>query len=280
MRHGNFKRKKDEKMNVLNIDIETYSSVDIGKAGLYKYAQSKDFKILLFAYSVNGSSVEVVDMAQGEAVPENIVNMLNDGQTELRAYNAAFEWYCLNQAGFTTNINQWKCTMIHAYYAGLPGGLEKVGKALKFKEDKKKSLSGKNLIKYFSIPCKPTKINGGRTVNLPRHEPEKWNLYKEYNRQDVVAEMAILDKLQSVDLPEFEWDLWRLDVLMNARGINIDMDLVDGALHVSDVWNRILVKEAADITGLDNPNSTAQLLSWLQKSGLKLENLQKDMVKD
>ena len=267
-------------MNVLNIDIETYSSVDIGKAGLYKYAQSKDFKILLFAYSVNGSSVEVVDMAQGEAVPENIVNMLNDGQTELRAYNAAFEWYCLNQAGFTTNINQWKCTMIHAYYAGLPGGLEKVGKALKFKEDKKKSLSGKNLIKYFSIPCKPNKINGGRTVNLPRHEPEKWNLYKEYNRQDVVAEMAILDKLQSVDLPEFEWDLWRLDVLMNARGINIDMDLVDGALHVSDVWNRILVKEAADITGLDNPNSTAQLLSWLQKSGLKLENLQKDTVKD
>ena len=267
-------------MHVLNIDIETYSSEDISKTGLYKYAQSTDFEILLFAYSINGSDVEIIDFTQGETLPLEIIKMLNDGETELRAYNAAFEWYCLNQAGYTTNLDQWKCTMIHAYYAGFPGGLEKVGKAMSFKDDKKKSTTGKALIKFFRMPCAPTKRNSGRTRNLPHHEPEKWQLYKEYNKQDVVAEMAILEKLQSVKLPKFEWDLWHNDVRMNAAGIKLDNELVESALYVSDTWNNQLIDEARNITGLENPNSTAQLQNWLKDNGLETENLQKETVKN
>ena len=267
-------------MSVLNIDIETYSSEDISKTGLYKYAQSTDFEILLFAYSINGSDVEIIDFTQGETLPLEIIKMLNDGETELRAYNAAFEWYCLNQAGYETNLDQWKCTMIHAYYAGFPGGLEKVGKAMGFKDDKKKSTTGKALIKFFSMPCAPTKRNGGRTRNLPHHEPEKWQLYKEYNKQDVVAEMAILEKLQSVKLPKFEWDLWHTDVRMNAMGVKLDNELVESALYISDTWNNQLIDEAKNITGLENPNSTAQLQNWLKDSGLETENLQKETVKN
>ena len=266
-------------MDVLNIDIETFSSVDIAKAGLYKYAQSHDFEILLFAYSLNGSDVKVVDLAQGEKIPYEIAEKLNDGKTLLRAYNAAFEWYCLNQAGYSTSLNQWECTMIHAYYAGYPGGLEKVGKALGFKDDKKKSTTGKALIKYFSVPCKPSKRNGERTRNMPHHEPEKWQLYIEYNRQDVVAEMAIADKLRSVTVPKFEWDLWRTDIRMNTNGIKIDSELVDSALYVSDTWNEHLMETARQITKLDNPNSTAQMSKWLKENGVEVENLQKATVK-
>nr|DAN79330.1 MAG TPA: DNA polymerase I [Caudoviricetes sp.] len=267
-------------MNVLNIDIETYSSEDISKTGLYKYAQSTDFEILLFAYSLNGSPVEVIDLAQGEAVPEEVVEMLNDGETELRAYNAAFEWYCLNQAGYRTNLEQWRCTMIHAYYAGYPGGLDKVGKAMGFENDKKKSATGKALIRLFSVPCKPTKRNGGRTRNMPHHEPEKWELYKEYNRQDVVAEMSIKEKLEGIKLPKFEWKLWYTDVRMNAEGIKVDSELVESALFVSDTWNEYLLNEAKRLTGLENPNSTVQLLKWLTEKGVNAENLQKETVKN
>lgn len=267
-------------MNVLNIDIETYSSEDISKTGLYKYAQSTDFEILLFAYSLNGSPVEVIDLAQGEAVPEEVVEMLNDGETELRAYNAAFEWYCLNQAGYRTNLEQWRCTMIHAYYAGYPGGLDKVGKAMGFENDKKKSATGKALIRLFSVPCKPTKRNGGRTRNMPHHEPEKWELYKEYNRQDVVAEMSIKEKLEGIKLPKFEWKLWHTDVRMNAEGIKVDSELVESALFVSDTWNEYLLNEAKKLTGLENPNSTVQLLKWLKDKGVNAENLQKETVKN
>ncbi|MDO4728456.1 MAG: DNA polymerase [Bacteroidota bacterium] len=267
-------------MNVLNVDIETYSDIDITKTGLYKYAQSTDFKILLFAFSLNGSPVQVVDLAQGELIPEEILEKLRDGQTELRAYNAAFEWYCLNRAGYTTNLNQWKCTMVLGYYAGYPGGLGKIGKALKFKEDKKKDTSGKALIRYFSVPCKPTKSNGGRTRNLPHHNIDKWNLYKEYNRQDVVAEMSILEKLECVKVPESEWDLWRTDILINERGVRIDNELVESALFINDTWNRYLLKEATELTGLENPNSTAQMLGWLKGQGLEIENLQKGTVAD
>lgn len=267
-------------MNVLNIDIETYSSEDISKTGLYKYAQSTDFEILLFAYSLNGSPVEVVDLAQGGTVPEEIVEMLNDGETELRAYNAAFEWYCLNQAGYKTNLEQWRCTMIHAYYAGYPGGLDKVGKAMGFENDKKKSATGKALIRLFSVPCKPTKRNGGRTRNMSHHEPEKWELYKEYNRQDVVAEMSIKEKLEGIKLPKFEWKLWHTDVRMNAEGIKVDSELVESALFVSDTWNEYLLNEAKGLTGLENPNSTVQLLKWLKDKGVNAENLQKETVKN
>lgn len=267
-------------MNVLNIDIETYSSIEITKAGLYKYAQSSDFEILLFAYSLNGLPVEVVDLAQGESIPENIVEMLNDNETELRAYNASFEWYCLNQAGYTTNLNQWKCTQILGYYAGYPGGLGAIGKALKFEDDKKKDTTGKALIRYFSIPCKPTKRNGGRTRNLPHHDIEKWELYKKYNEQDVVAEMSIIDKLKSVKVPEAEWEMWRIDVLMNAGGVELDTELIEGALFVADTWNGYLMNEAREITNLENPNSTTQLLKWLKEKGVNTENLQKETVKN
>jgi DNA polymerase len=267
-------------MNVLNIDIETYSSEDISKTGLYKYAQSTDFEILLFAYSLNGSPVEVIDLAQGEVVPEEVVGMLNDGETELRAYNAAFEWYCLNQAGYRTNLEQWRCTMIHAYYAGYPGGLGKVGKAMGFENDKKKSATGKALIRLFSVPCRPTKRNGGRTRNMPHHEPEKWELYKEYNRQDVVAEMSIKEKLEGIKLPKFEWKLWHTDVRMNAEGIKVDSELVESALFISDTWNEYLLNEAKGLTGLENPNSTVQLLKWLKDKGINVENLQKETVKN
>ena len=265
-------------MDVLNIDIETYSSIDIGKSGLYKYAQSNDFEILLFAYSLNGSEVKVIDLAQGETVPDEIIKRLSDNETELRAYNANFEWYCLNRAGFKTNLEQWKCTMIHAYYAGFPGGLGKVGKALEFEEDKKKDMSGKALIRYFSVPCKATRANGGRTRNLPHHDLDKWNLFVEYNRQDVVAEMAIMNKLKSVKVPEGEWEQWRMDIRMNERGIAIDTDLVDSSLWISEYWNEKLMDEARDITGLDNPNSTSQLLEWLKSQDVKVENLQKTTV--
>mgnify|MGYP000863508187 FL=1 len=265
-------------MDVLNIDIETYSSIDIGKSGLYKYAQSNDFEILLFAYSLNGSEVKVIDLAQGETVPDEIIKRLSDNETELRAYNANFEWYCLNRAGFKTNLEQWKCTMIHAYYAGFPGGLGKVGKALGFEEDKKKDMSGKTLIRYFSVPCKATRANGGRTRNLPHHDLDKWNLFAEYNRQDVVAEMAIMNKLKSVKVPKGEWEQWRMDIRMNERGIAIDSDLVDSSLWISEYWNEKLMNEARDITGLDNPNSTSQLLEWLKSQEVKVENLQKATV--
>ena len=265
-------------MDVLNIDIETYSSIDIGKSGLYKYAQSNDFEILLFAYSLNSSEVKVIDLAQGETVPDEIIKRLSDNKTELRAYNANFEWYCLNRAGFKTNLEQWKCTMIHAYYAGFPGGLGKVGKALGFEEDKKKDMSGKALIRYFSVPCKATRANGGRTRNLPHHDLDKWNLFVEYNRQDVVAEMAIMNKLKSVKVPENEWEQWQMDIRMNERGIAIDTDLVDSSLWISEYWNEKLMDEARDITGLDNPNSTSQLLEWLKSQEVKVENLQKATV--
>jgi DNA polymerase len=265
-------------MDVLNIDIETYSSIDIGKSGLYKYAQSNDFEILLFAYSLNGSEVKVIDLAQGETVPDEIIKRLSDNETELRAYNANFEWYCLNRAGFKTNLEQWKCTMIHAYYAGFPGGLGKVGKALGFEEDKKKDMSGKALIRYFSVPCKATRANGGRTRNLPHHDLDKWNLFVEYNRQDVVAEMAIMNKLKSVKVPEGEWEQWRMDIRMNERGIAIDTNLVNSSLWISEYWNEKLMDEARDITGLDNPNSTSQLLEWLKSQDVKVENLQKVTV--
>ena len=265
-------------MDVLNIDIETYSSIDIGKSGLYKYAQSNDFEILLFAYSLNGSEVKVINLAQGETVPDEIIKRLSDNETELRAYNANFEWYCLNRAGFKTNLEQWKCTMIHAYYAGFPGGLGKVGKALGFEEDKKKDMLGKALIRYFSVPCKATRANGGRTRNLPHHDLDKWNLFVEYNRQDVVAEMAIMNKLKSVKVPEGEWEQWRMDIRMNERGIAIDTDLVDSSLWISEYWNEKLMNEARDITGLDNPNSTSQLLEWLKSQDVKVENLQKTTV--
>lgn len=249
----------------LSIDIETKSSVDIGKAGLYRYAQSEDFEVLLFAYQLDAGGVEIVDLAQGEQIPENIQLMLKDATIVKHAYNAAFEWYCLNRAGYETPLEQWRCTMIHGLYCGYTSGLDATGKAIGLPQDKQKLTTGKALIRYFCVPCKPTKSNGNRTWNLPRHAPEKWELFKEYCKQDVVTERAILKRLNYFPVPEEEQELWQQDIRMNAFGVRVDSKLIEGALTIDGVSSAELTEEAINITGLQNPNSTAQLKVWVEK---------------
>lgn len=247
----------------LSIDIETRSSVPIGKAGLYKYAQSKDFRVLLFAYSLDGEPVDVIDLAQGEHIPQHIVDALADPVVVKHAYNAAFEWYCLNQAGYKTPLNQWQCTMAHGMYCGYPAGLEAAGKTLGLPQDKQKLSTGKALIRYFCVPARPTRSNGGRRWNEPQHDPDKWRLFVDYCAQDVVTEMAIEDRLVAFPVPETEWLQWRLTTAMNAHGVRVDEGLVRGALDIDARSRDRLVQEAMQITGVDNPNSTSQLLEWL-----------------
>ena len=179
----------------LSVDIETRSSIDISKAGLYRYAQSEDFEILLFAYAWDDEGVGIIDLASGEKIPLYLVRALQDASVVKHAYNAAFEWWCLNQAGYRTDINQWRCTMVHGLYCGYTAGLEATGKAIGLSQDKQKLTVGRSLIRYFCTPCRPTKSNGGRKWNLPKHAPEKWSLFKEYCRQDVVTERAINRRL-------------------------------------------------------------------------------------
>ena len=249
----------------LSIDIETKSSVDIGKAGLYRYAQSEDFEVLLFAYQMDDGEVELVDLAQGEQIPENVQLMLKDVAVVKHAYNAAFEWYCLNRAGYETPLEQWRCTMIHGLYCGYTAGLDATGKAIGLPQDKQKLTTGKALIRYFCVPCKPTKSNGNRTWNLPRHAPEKWELFKGYCKQDVVTEHAILKRLNYFPVPEEEQELWQQDMRMNAFGVRVDSKLIEGALTIDGVSSAELTEEAINITGLQNPNSTAQLKVWVEK---------------
>ena len=249
----------------LSIDIETKSSVDIGKAGLYRYAQSEDFEVLLFAYQMDDGEVELVDLAQGEQIPENVQLMLKDVAVVKHAYNAAFEWYCLNRAGYETPLEQWRCTMIHGLYCDYTAGLDATGKAIGLPQDKQKLTTGKALIRYFCVPCKPTKSNGNRTWNLPRHAPEKWELFKEYCKQDVVTERAILKRLNYFPVPEEEQELWQQDIRMNAFGVRVDSKLIEGALTIDGVSSAELTEEAINITGLQNPNSTAQLKVWVEK---------------
>lgn len=249
----------------LSIDIETKSSVDIGKAGLYRYAQSEDFEVLLFAYQMDDGEVELVDLAQGEQIPENVQLMLKDVAVVKHAYNAAFEWYCLNRAGYETPLEQWRCTMIHGLYCGYTAGLDATGKAIGLPQDKQKLTTGKALIRYFCVPCKPTKSNGNRTWNLPRHAPEKWELFKGYCKQDVVTEHAILKRLSYFPVPEEEQELWQQDIRMNAFGVRVDSKLLEGALTIDGVSSTELTEEAVNITGLQNPNSTAQLKAWVEK---------------
>ena len=188
-------------MQHLSIDIETRSSVNIAKSGAYKYAQSEDFEILMFSYKLNDLPVQLVVLKQGEKIPPYIVGLLNDENCIKHAYNAAFEWYCLNQAGYKTNISQWRCTMFHATYLGLPAGLSMTGNAIGIADDKKKLTTGNRLIQFFSVPCKPTKTNGGRTWNDPYHDLDKWKLYCEYNMQDVEAEYTIYQHLKAFEVP-------------------------------------------------------------------------------
>ena len=265
-------------MRHLSIDIETKSSVDIGKAGLYKYAQSEDFEILLFAYSPDYGPVQVIDLTAGEQIPEDVVTALRQPEVIKHAYNAAFEWYCLNRAGYDTPLGQWRCTMAHGLYCGYTAGLDATGKAVGLSQDAQKLSVGKALIRYFCVPCRPTKSNGGRTWNLPRHAPEKWELFKTYCGQDVVAEQEILRRLEQFPMPVEEQHQWELCVWMNAYGVRVDTELITGALYVRQMSAGRLMDEAIDITGLGNPNSDKQLSAWLEDNGVLVENLQKATV--
>lgn len=265
-------------MRELSIDIETFSSVDIGKAGLYKYVQSEDFEILLFAYSADNGPVKIIDLANGEQLTAELIAALSDKNVVKTAYNATFEWYCLNKF-WRSPIEQWKCTMVKGLYAGYPAGLKAIGDAMGLSEDKKKLLTGKALIRYFCVPCKPTKTNGGRTRNLPKHDLEKWKLFKKYNAQDVVTELEIKKKLDRVIFPEEEQKMWEIDVMMNACGVKVDKKLVEGALKITNIRTEQLLTEAQQLSGLDNPNSISQLKEWLEnETGQEVNSLNKNDV--
>lgn len=267
----------------LSIDIETFSDVDIGKAGLYKYAQSPAFEILLFAYSLDGGPVQVVDFTEtGGRVPDWIFAALTDPDVIKHAYNAAFEWYCLSRHfDFPFDISQWRCTMLHSMYLGYPGGLDACGKALELPQDKQKLATGKALIRYFCVPCTPTKSNGGRTRNLPRHDPDKWSLFKEYNAQDVVTEMEIYTRIYTYQVPDDVQKQWETDLRINSRGVAVDMDLVNAARAMDADVREEYIREAQAITGLENPNSVSQLVGWLSDQiGAPVTDLAKSTVAD
>ena len=252
-------------MRHLSIDIETFSDIDIQKAGAYRYAQSEQFRIMLFAYSFDGEEVQVIDLENGEEIPHFILTALQDKDVIKHAYNAAFEWYCLNRAGIKTPLDQWQCTMVHAMYLSFPAGLANTGEALGIPEDKKKSAIGKQLIRYFCVkPYKPDAV--------------KWKAFKEYNRQDVVSEMEIESRLSGFPVPETEWERWRQDIAMNAYGVKVDTELVNGAIRIQERCEEELLNEAVRLTQLENPNSPTQLLNWVNAQGYPLENTQKATI--
>ena len=254
-------------MKHLSIDIETSSDVDIRKCGAFKYAESKAFRIMLLAYAFDDEPVEVIDLEKGEEIPLFLLQALQDKEVIKHAYNASFEWLCLNRAGYETPIEQWQCTMIHAMYLGFPAGLEAIGEAVGLPEDKKKLAIGRQLIKYFCLgPYKP--------------DADKWNLFKDYNIKDVEAESAVERKLSSFPVPELEWERWRRDVLMNYTGVGVDMELVTGALAIQEESVQRLTNEAIALTGLENPNSPTQLLEWVNDQGIELKSIQKNDVQD
>lgn len=266
-------------MKHLSIDIETYSDIDISKAGLYRYCDTPEFEVLLFAYAEDFGDVKIIDLAQGEQIPPEILAALKDKDVIKHAYNAAFEITCLNRAGYKTPPEQWRCTMLHGMYLGYPAGLAKLGEALGLPEDKKKMGVGKALIRYFCVPCTPTKSNGNRTRNLPKHDSDRWNLFKEYCRQDVVTEMEDYKRLRAFPVPDEVQTDWVLDYEINSRGIAIDTDLVNGALAIDAEHKEELTARAVEITGLANPNSRTQLLAWLnENTTLDLPDLTKATV--
>ena len=266
-------------MHHLSIDLETYSSVPIAKAGAQKYIQSPDFEILLFAYSLDGGDVQIIDLAQGELLPQWLASALSDPQYIKHAYNASFEWGCLSKFMGTLPIDQWRCTMFHGLYCGYTAGLDATGKALGLPADKQKLSTGKALIRYFCVPCAPTKTNGGRTRNYPRHDPAKWALFKEYCIGDVTTEMEILHRLENFPVPPELEKQWQTDVLINARGVAVDMDMVRGALWIGETTRDQLTEEAVTLSGLDNPNSVKQLMQWLEEElDEELTDLRKDTV--
>lgn len=265
-------------MRTLSIDLETYSGEDIQKAGLYRYAQSPDFEILLFAYQYDDAPVGIIDLKQGEKIPVQVLSDLNDPEVKKTAFNAAFEYYCLSRY-FKTRLEQWHCSMVHAWYCGYAGGLDAVGKAMQFPEDRRKMAEGKALIRYFCTPCAPTKRNGGRRRNLPGHAPEKWGLFKEYCKQDVAVEREIAKRLARYPVPEQEHRLWVADQEINLGGVALDMELVDGALAASGHVASELSAQAKQATGLENPNSVAQLKQWIRENAdVEVGSLDKQTV--
>lgn len=253
----------NEQLHHLSIDLETYSEVSIGKAGSYRYILDPSFEILLFAYSLDGMPVEVIDVASGQIIPLWLKNALKNPLYIKHAYNAAFEWFALSKYLGWLPPDQWRDTMLHALYCGYPASLDAAGKAMGLPEGKKKLTTGKALIRYFCVPCKPSNANGNRTRNLPKHDPDKWKLFKEYNGQDVVTEMEIDHRLSAFPVPAFVQKQWETDLQMNARGVAADMELVRGALVIGAIVKSRLMTEARQLSGLDNPNSIRQLAQWL-----------------
>lgn len=284
-----------EKIQTLSLDLETFSDVDLQKCGVYKYAQSPNFEILLFGVSVNGGAVVVYDLAQGDTVPIDIIKALTDDTVTKWAFNAAFERICLSvwlQRNYPAYFNSysinedtvgdyldpsaWKCSMIWAAYMGLPLSLAGAGTVLGLEEQKLKE--GKDLIRYFCVPCKPTKVNGGRTRNLPEHDREKWNLFKFYNKRDVEVEMSIQEKLKKFSVPDFVWEEYHLDQEINDRGIALDMAVVENAIAFDEKSKAELAEKMQELTDLDNPNSVVQMKQWLSDNGLEMDSLGKKEV--
>lgn len=264
-------------MQYLSIDIETYSSVNLQKAGVYKYAESPDFDILLFGYSVDGGRVQVTDLACGDKIPAEIVAALYDDSVTKWAFNAQFERVCLsNYLDTWLSPDSWHCTMVWSATLGLPLSLEGVGAVLGL--EKQKLTEGKNLIKYFCVPCAPTKTNGGRTRNLPLHDMEKWEQFKAYNLRDVETEMSIQKKLSRFPVPDFIWDEYHLDQEINDRGIGLDMTLVEQAIAIDSISHKNLTQQIQNLTDIDNPNSVAQMKGWLSDKGLEMDTLGKKAV--
>ncbi len=279
----------------MSIDLETYSDVDISKCGAYKYAESDNFEILLFGVSIDSGEVQVFDLACGDTIPDDILAALSDDTVTKWAFNANFERICLSNwlrkhhpahfkgysipedpASKYLDPASWKCTMIWSAYMGLPLSLEGVGAVLKLQDQKMKE--GKDLIKYFCCPCKPTKINGGRTRNLPEHAPDKWENFKAYNKRDVEVEMAIKQRLSKFPVPDFVWDEYHLDQEINDRGIMLDMNVVENAIAFDEKSKSELMISMQNITNLDNPNSVVQMKQWLSDHGIEAESLGKKDV--
>ena len=272
-------------MHHLSIDLETYSEATITKTGAQRYILDPSFEILLFAYSVDGQPVQIIDLANGETVPEWLKTALVNPAYIKHAYNAPFEFGCLSKYYGQLYPAQWRCTMFHGLYCGYTAGLEATGKALGLPEDKQKLKTGRDLIRYFCVPCQPTKSNGQRTRNYPYHDPDKWQLFKEYCCQDVVTEMEIERRLSSFPVPDFVQKQWETDLRINFRGVAVDMPFVEGALIMGNQVKTEMIEEAEQITNLDNPNSVSQLKDWLNKEigtgeeEPEIQSLSKDIVK-
>lgn len=266
-------------MQTLAIDLETYSGIDLSKSGVYAYCEADDFEVLLFGYAVDDGSVQIVDLASGEKIPTDILVAITDPKVIKTAYNANFERTCLAKYLKAPMLpEQWRCSSVHALMLGLPGYLDGVAKCLKLENQKMKE--GKALIRYFSVPCKPTKANGGRVRNLPKHDPEKWSTFKDYCKQDVEVERQLRKKLEAFPIPEVEQKLWELDQHINDTGVLVDTSLAKNAIYADIEFQKQLFDEATQLTGLDNPNSPAQLKGWLQEQGFEVDSLAKKNVEE